>query len=225
MPVKGLEDVVAIAAGASHSVALKTDGTVWAWGGNSSGQLGDGTFEDRSLPVQVNGIAGCFAIAAGGRQSLAVAAPTATTAPATTAEHATTTYSETVPTAIAIETGSTETTTAPPGQTLFTLVVNVYGQGQADGGGAYDPGSMVEVNAVPAAGWCFERWIGDTSMISDAGAPNITMNIENSCSLTAVFITDHTGGFPAFFIVMESGMLSAVLLATLMVYRRLQKSG
>ena len=39
-----------------RTVVLKDDGTVWAWGKNSIGQLGDGTFEDRSVPVQVVGL-------------------------------------------------------------------------------------------------------------------------------------------------------------------------
>jgi len=38
-----LTGVVAIAAGNHHTVALKEDGTVWAWGRNSDGQLGDGS--------------------------------------------------------------------------------------------------------------------------------------------------------------------------------------
>src|SRR3712207_4798811 len=38
-----LTDVTAIACGGNHSLALRSDGTVWAWGDNSSGQLGDGT--------------------------------------------------------------------------------------------------------------------------------------------------------------------------------------
>lgn len=31
------------------SLALKSDGTVWAWGSNHDGQLGDGTFEPRAV--------------------------------------------------------------------------------------------------------------------------------------------------------------------------------
>ena len=36
-----------------HTVALRSDGMVFAWGDNSYGQLGDGTYQDRSYPVQV----------------------------------------------------------------------------------------------------------------------------------------------------------------------------
>jgi alpha-tubulin suppressor-like RCC1 family protein len=53
-----LEDVAAIAAGFDHVMALKEDGTVWAWGCNDDGQLGDGTTTWRSTPVQVKGPGG-----------------------------------------------------------------------------------------------------------------------------------------------------------------------
>lgn len=36
----------------SHTAAIKADGTLWAWGNNSSGQLGDNTITSRSSPVQ-----------------------------------------------------------------------------------------------------------------------------------------------------------------------------
>ncbi|MBQ3462464.1 MAG: hypothetical protein IJH36_05020, partial [Clostridia bacterium] len=42
-----------VAAGNYHTIALKEDGTVWAWGYNNKGQLGDGTTIDRAYPVQV----------------------------------------------------------------------------------------------------------------------------------------------------------------------------
>mgnify|MGYP001592321934 FL=1 len=51
--VSGLSGVIAIAAGFDHSLALKSDGTIWTWGYNTYGQLGDGTNEARSIPVQV----------------------------------------------------------------------------------------------------------------------------------------------------------------------------
>lgn len=39
--------------GESHVVAIKTDGTLWAWGSNADGRLGDGTTINRSSPVQI----------------------------------------------------------------------------------------------------------------------------------------------------------------------------
>ena len=42
-----------IAVGKDHTVVLRADGTVWAWGSNADGQLGDGTFTYRSYPVQM----------------------------------------------------------------------------------------------------------------------------------------------------------------------------
>lgn len=61
----GLKGVKAIAAGSHHSLALLQDGTVWAWGYNGYGQLGDGTKTDRHQPVKVPDFGGVKAIAAG----------------------------------------------------------------------------------------------------------------------------------------------------------------
>ena len=60
-----MSGVSAIAAGYYHTVALKSDGTVWAWGNNQFGQLGDGTTTNRSTAAQVSGLSGVRAIAAG----------------------------------------------------------------------------------------------------------------------------------------------------------------
>jgi len=74
--VSGFSGIVAVAAGESHSVALKSDGTVWAWGLNAYGQLGDGTTAQKTSPVQVgagvNGFSGIVAIAAGQYFTLAL---------------------------------------------------------------------------------------------------------------------------------------------------------
>ena len=72
MPVPGLTGVRMIAAGGDHTVALKTDGTVWAWGSNGDGQLGDGTNTDRLRPVQVSGLSNVSAVAAGNVHSFAL---------------------------------------------------------------------------------------------------------------------------------------------------------
>ena len=66
-----LTNVTAIAA-SGHTVALRGDGTVWAWGWNTSGQLGDGTTTRRTRPVQASGLAGVSAIAAGGNHTVAL---------------------------------------------------------------------------------------------------------------------------------------------------------
>ncbi len=40
-----------IAGGGFHTIALKSDGTLWAWGANYNGELGDGTTTDRWSPL------------------------------------------------------------------------------------------------------------------------------------------------------------------------------
>ena len=42
-----------IAAGYFHTVALRSDGTLWAWGRNNYGQLGDGTTAQINSPVRI----------------------------------------------------------------------------------------------------------------------------------------------------------------------------
>jgi alpha-tubulin suppressor-like RCC1 family protein len=41
-----------LSAGVTHACAVKSPGTLWCWGGNEYGQLGDGTTADRASPVQ-----------------------------------------------------------------------------------------------------------------------------------------------------------------------------
>ncbi len=56
--VSGLDSVVQISAGDGHVLALKSDHSVWAWGFNQSGQLGNGSTVNSSVPVQVSFPAG-----------------------------------------------------------------------------------------------------------------------------------------------------------------------
>lgn len=68
-----LDDVKAIAAGRSHVLLLRDDGSLWACGNNASGQLGDATTESHNRPVQVGGgLVNVTRVAAGGAYSLAV---------------------------------------------------------------------------------------------------------------------------------------------------------
>jgi alpha-tubulin suppressor-like RCC1 family protein len=75
-----LEVNPAISGGRYHSLALRYDSTVWAWGRNDSAQLGNGTITNQGTPVQVAGkngdgyLTGVIAIAAGDRHSLALKA-------------------------------------------------------------------------------------------------------------------------------------------------------
>ncbi|MFI5164216.1 MAG: choice-of-anchor D domain-containing protein, partial [Bacteroidia bacterium] len=65
--------IVSVAAGYYHSLALKSNGTVWTWGNNGNGQLGDGSYNQRIIPVNVNGLTGTnIAVAAGAFHSLAL---------------------------------------------------------------------------------------------------------------------------------------------------------
>ncbi|HZT12763.1 MAG TPA: hypothetical protein VFA29_08165 [Candidatus Baltobacteraceae bacterium] len=63
--------VTQISAGGRHTAALGSDGTVWTWGWNRYGQLGDGTTADSDLPVLVNGVS-ASAISAGFYHTLAI---------------------------------------------------------------------------------------------------------------------------------------------------------
>jgi len=58
--------VIAISAALYHVLALKQDGTVWAFGHNAQGQLGDGTATQRNIPMQSQGLTNIKAVAAGG---------------------------------------------------------------------------------------------------------------------------------------------------------------
>jgi len=73
--IAGLGDVVSVAAGWDHSLALTRSGRVYAWGSRSHGQLGDGirkTGQPAPAPLLVPGLADIKAIAAGGQHSLAL---------------------------------------------------------------------------------------------------------------------------------------------------------
>ena len=64
--------IVQIVAGYYHTLALNRDGTVWSWGRNFYGQLGDGTTTDRTEPAVVEGLPAIAFIAAGSYHSLAI---------------------------------------------------------------------------------------------------------------------------------------------------------
>src|SRR4029079_9700588 len=54
-----------IAAGYDHTCATRSDGSLWCWGRNFYGQLGDGTTTDRSVPNRVGLASNWASVAAG----------------------------------------------------------------------------------------------------------------------------------------------------------------
>lgn len=72
LPVTGLNNIIAIASGGSHSLAVSSGGTVWSWGDNGSGQLGNGSNAGSAVPVEISGLSGIAAVAAGEYHSLAL---------------------------------------------------------------------------------------------------------------------------------------------------------
>lgn len=74
--VIGLSGIISVSGGGdqleAHSLALKKNGTVWAWGSNIYGGLGNGTTTNTNVPVQVLVLTGVTAISAGGWHSAAL---------------------------------------------------------------------------------------------------------------------------------------------------------
>ncbi len=69
--VSGLDNVVAVAAGGYHGLALDQDGNVYTWGKNLYGQLGTGKTDIHLAPVKVAGLTGITAIGGGTESSIA----------------------------------------------------------------------------------------------------------------------------------------------------------
>jgi alpha-tubulin suppressor-like RCC1 family protein len=72
--MNGLAGVTKISAGCGFSLALRSDGTVWAWGYNNVGQLGTGSTVNSQVPVKITGLSQVTAIAAGWDSSVAILA-------------------------------------------------------------------------------------------------------------------------------------------------------
>jgi alpha-tubulin suppressor-like RCC1 family protein len=70
--VPGLSNITAISSGWKHTLALRSDGTVWTWGKNVNGELGDGTSTNRSSPVLVTNLNNIIAVSGGDYNSIAL---------------------------------------------------------------------------------------------------------------------------------------------------------
>ena len=60
-----------VVVGGAHTVALKTDGSLWAWGSNSNGQVGNNSLASRTTPIRI-GTSTWKAIAAGFAHTVAI---------------------------------------------------------------------------------------------------------------------------------------------------------
>ncbi len=63
-----------VSAGYTHSVGIKTDGTLWAWGDNGYGQLGDGTTTNKNIPTQIGSANNWESVSASGGFTVAIKA-------------------------------------------------------------------------------------------------------------------------------------------------------
>lgn len=63
---------LSVGAGEYHALALRSDGALWAWGGNDRGQLGDGTTIGRTTPVRIGTGAGWSGAYGGAAHSVAL---------------------------------------------------------------------------------------------------------------------------------------------------------
>ncbi|MFJ9807275.1 hypothetical protein ACIRTB_03475 [Streptomyces sp. NPDC101158] len=142
-----LTGVAAVAAGITghHSVALRSDGTVQAWGNNVSGQLGDGTKVNRLTPVRVCAagqtapcgrlLEGVSSIGAGFGHTIAVSRPLAD---------------------LATSISASPEPVANGGTLTYTIRVHNYGPTSAENVVLTDhlPGSLRYASATPSTGYC-----------------------------------------------------------------------
>ena len=73
--VSGASPALVTGNGRLHSLAIESDGSAWAWGLNTDGQLGDGTKTNRSTPVRIPGITGAFGLGGGVNYSIVLHSP------------------------------------------------------------------------------------------------------------------------------------------------------
>jgi alpha-tubulin suppressor-like RCC1 family protein len=70
--VMGISNVMKFAMGWDASCAIKTDNTLWCWGANYFGQVGDGTYQTRTAAVQLTDLSGAKDVSSGGSHTCAV---------------------------------------------------------------------------------------------------------------------------------------------------------
>ena len=188
--IGNLTGVTAITSGV-NVLALKNDGTVWAWGYNASGRLGDGTTENRTTPVQVKGAGGVgylsdvTAVSAGDGRSMALKSDGSIFAWGNNSFGQIgdgTKDNRSTPVRAG---GAGFNLTAP----MFTVTVNSAGAG-ATGGGSYAQGTIVNINAGAAPeGKVFDKWTtSGGGTFADANSASTTFTMPgNAVTVTAEF--------------------------------------
>jgi alpha-tubulin suppressor-like RCC1 family protein len=167
VPVPFLNQIVQVSAGTGYSLALRSDGTVWAFGANSAGQLGDGTTVSRNSAEQVPGLGGITKVMAGEGTSYAIGAGGVLLAFGSNANgglgNGTTTGQSLTPVAVpglsgvtAVATSTSETlAVVGPAHTMWSWGSNEYGangNGSATSNYTPQPTSLSGVTQVAASG-------------------------------------------------------------------------
>jgi alpha-tubulin suppressor-like RCC1 family protein len=202
--VSGLSNVTVIAAGQNHSLAVKTDGTVWAWGFNGNGQLGDNSTVQKSAPVQVQALGAITLIAAGGSHSLFFGASLTNSILTVNSGSGSGSYPYTTWVPISANappadqwfdkwTGDTAgianvnaavtTFKMPAANAAITATYKAPSGPSFDltvnngsGSGSYTAGRPIAITAnAPPAGQMFGRWVGDTAGFADVYAAATTL--------------------------------------------------
>jgi uncharacterized repeat protein (TIGR02543 family) len=78
----------------------------------------------------------------------------------------------------------------PFGITTHLLTISINGQGTtspSDGDHSYQRGKVVTITAIPGAGWSFDSWSGDTSLLSNVTSPTTTITMNDDAEITANF--------------------------------------
>ncbi len=203
--VAGLSNIKAITAGPHYNLALNTAGDVFAWGVNRSGQLGDGTQDDRAEPVKLTGLPEIREIAAIGGSSATNAGNTSFALDAEGHLY----YWGAVHTLnphMAVTLLPKRDDRINAGNMDIRLVRLDVDSKEAIEGGAifpepgsyvYNPGTEIELRAVPKDDYRFVRWSDGVTN------PRRTLVLENDRELTAEFVLieptmrlEHVHAFP-----------------------------